>query len=323
MIALLDDVAGIAKVAASSADDVATQAVKAGTKSAGLAIDDAAVTPRYVVGFAAARELPIIKKIAWGSIRNKLLFLLPAALVLSLLAPWLITPLLMLGGAYLCYEGAEKILQTMFPHEARVHEKKIGAAPSDPKALEERRVAGAIRTDFILSAEIMAITLSAVPDAGFWTQAMVLAVVGVGMTIVVYGAVALIVKADDAGLVLGANEEQSLMGAISRATGRALVRGMPFFLALLAAVGTVAMLWVGGGIFVHGLEELGLHWPAETIHDLSERVAMAAPGAAGTAGWAAGAVGSGIAGLLLGAILIPVVQFAVAPAWRWAAALRG
>ncbi|HSH42584.1 MAG TPA: DUF808 family protein, partial [Arenicellales bacterium] len=221
LIALLDDVAGIAKVAASSADDVATQAMKAGTKSAGLVVDDAAVTPRYVVGFAAARELPIIKKIAWGSIRNKLVYLLPAALLLSLLAPWLITPLLMLGGAYLCYEGAEKVLQSLLPHKAHAHEEKIGAhaheekigaAPSDPEALEEQRVAGAIRTDFILSAEIMAITLSAVPDAGFWTQAVVLAVVGIGMTIIVYGGVALIVKADDAGLALGENREQTLLG---------------------------------------------------------------------------------------------------------------
>jgi len=323
LIALLDDVAGIAKLAASSADDVAMQAAKAGTKSAGLVIDDAAVTPRYVVGFAAARELPIIRRIAWGSIRNKLVFLLPAALFLSLLAPWSITPLLMLGGAYLCYEGAEKILQTVLPHQAHAHEKKIGAAPSDPKALEDKRVAGAIRTDFILSAEIMAITLSAVPEAGFWTQATVLAVVGVGMTIVVYGAVALIVKADDAGLALGGNTEQSLLGEISRRSGRALVAGMPVFLSLLAAVGTAAMVWVGGGIFVHGLEELGLHWPAETIHYAAERSAAAMPGASGAVAWLAGAVGSGIAGLLLGTLVIPLVQVVVAPAWQRLGTLRG
>lgn len=323
LIALLDDVAAIAKTAAASMDDVAAQAAKAGTKSAGVVIDDAAVTPRYVVGFAAERELPIVRRIAWGSIRNKLVFLLPAALVLSLVAPWMITPLLMLGGAYLCYEGAEKVLEAIFPHGAHAHEEQIGARPADPKALEDQRVAGAIRTDFILSAEIMAITLSAVSDSGFWTQAIVLAVVGVGITIVVYGAVAIIVKADDVGVALGGNTDQSLLGGVSRTVGRALVLGMPVFLELLAAVGTAAMVWVGGGIFVHGLEEFGLHWPAEMIHHMAEWAAAAAPVASGFLGWLAGALGSGIVGLALGAVLIPVVQYVVAPAWQQVRVLRG
>lgn len=323
LIALLDDVAGIAKMAAASLDDVATQAAKAGTKSAGVVIDDAAVTPRYVVGFAAARELPIVARIARGSVRNKLVFLLPAALVLSLFAPWLVTPLLMLGGAYLCYEGTEKAMEVVFPHEAHVHEERIGAGPADPEALEDQRVAGAIRTDFILSAEIMAITLAAVADAGFWTRAVVLAVVGVGITMAVYGVVALIVKADDAGVALGRNRDQSFAGRLSRAVGRGLVLGMPVCLELLAAVGTAAMIWVGGGIVVHGLETFGLHWPAETIHRMQGAVAAATPVAKELLAWLAGATGAGIAGLVLGVVLIPLVQVAVVPAWRQIQALWG
>src|SRR3712207_4020309 len=206
-MALLDDVAGLAKVAAASLDDVAAQATRAGVKAAGVVIDDAAVTPRYVVGFAADRELPIVGRIALGSLRNKLLYLLPAALVLSLVAPWAITPLLMLGGAFLCYEGAEKVYEALWPHAAHGHVAKLGAAPrQDPAALEEQKVRGAIKTDFILSAEIMAITLASVPDAGFWVQAAVLALVGLGITAVVYGGEALIVKADDAGVAVAADE---------------------------------------------------------------------------------------------------------------------
>src|SRR5215207_4899346 len=169
-IALLDDVAGLAKIAAASLDDAAAQATRAGAKAAGVVIDDAAVTPRYVVGFAAHRELPIIGKIALGSLKNKLLFLLPAALVLSLIAPWAITPLLMIGGAYLCYEGAEKVYEALFPHEAHHHEEAIGAAPADPQALEDAKVRGAIHTYFIRSAEIMAITLASLEDSSFVMQ---------------------------------------------------------------------------------------------------------------------------------------------------------
>ena len=201
LIALLDDVAAIAKVAAASLDDIAGHAAKAGAKSAGVVIDDAAVTPRYVVGFAAAREIPIVAKIARGSVKNKLVFLLPAALLLSLFAPWAITPLLMLGGLYLCYEGAEKVYEAVFPHEAHDHEEKIGVAPADPQALEDQKVSSAIKTDFILSAEIMAIALATIPDTGLMTQAIVLALVGIGITAAVYGAVALIVKADDSGCI--------------------------------------------------------------------------------------------------------------------------
>ena len=181
-MALLDDVAAIAKVAAASVDDIAAHAAKAGAKSAGVVIDDAAVTPRYVVGFAAERELPIVGRIALGSLKNKLLFLLPAALLLSALAPRAITPLLVAGGLFLCYEGTEKIYGLLVPHGAQTHEARLGLDPDDPRALENSKVAGAIRTDFILSAEIMAIALATLPATGLLTQAFVLALVGAGIT---------------------------------------------------------------------------------------------------------------------------------------------
>ncbi len=219
LLALLDDVASLARVAAASLDDIAGQAAKAGVKAAGVVIDDTAVTPRYVVGFAAARELPIVAKIARGSLRNKLLVLLPAALILSYFVPWAITPLLMFGGAYLCYEGVEKVFEVIAPHQAHAHEAELGSVALTPQSLEDEKVAGAIKTDFILSAEIMAITLAAVPAATIWTQAAVLALVGIGITVVVYGVVALIVKADDAGVALAGNPHASMLGALSRGLG--------------------------------------------------------------------------------------------------------
>ncbi|MBX2836758.1 MAG: DUF808 domain-containing protein [Gammaproteobacteria bacterium] len=322
LIALLDDIAALAKVAATSLDDIAAQTIKAGTKSAGVVIDDAAVTPRYVVGFDASRELPIVAKIAWGSIKNKLLFLLPAALLLSLIAPWLITPLLMLGGGYLCYEGAEKVLETLFPHQAHQHEEQIGAPVGNPEQLEEERIAGAIRTDFILSAEIMAITLAAVPDSNLWTQGAVLALVGIGITIVVYGSVALIVKADDVGVVMGRTTSSSPLGKLSRGIGKALVVGMPYFLKLLAIVGTVAMLWVGGSIVMHGLAEFGFHLPEHLVHSLGNLAPSGDSTLAGFIKWMYGATGAGVFGLIVGALLIPVVQFVIAPIWNKAQALK-
>src|SRR5262249_10873549 len=155
----------------------------------------------------------------------------------------------------------------------------------DPKSLEDERVAGAIKTDFILSAEIMAITLAAVPQSTFWTQALVLAVVGIGITIGVYGVVALIVKADDVGVALARNEGKAAIGSISRVLGRGLVYGMPGFLTFLSAAGTAAMIWVGGGIIVHGLESYGLHAIYEFIHHAGEAAAHALPWMAGTAEW--------------------------------------
>ncbi|MGA7026427.1 MAG: DUF808 domain-containing protein, partial [Pseudolabrys sp.] len=266
LIALLDDIAAIAKAAAASLDDVVTQAAKAGVKAAGVVIDDTAVTPRYVLGFAAERELPIVGKIAAGSLRNKLLLLLPATLALSYFIPWMITPLLMFGGAYLCYEGAEKVLEVIMPHQAHAHEAQLGTVGLKPQTLEDEKVASAIKTDFILSAEIMAITLASVPNGSIFMQALVLALVGIGITVVVYGAVALIVKADDVGVALAKNDRRSAMGDISRAFGRALVLGMPGFLIFLRAVGTAAMIWVGGGIIVHGLEAYGLHFFGQAIN---------------------------------------------------------
>ncbi len=316
LIALLDDVAGLARMAAASLDDVIGQAAKAGTKAAGVVIDDGAVTPRYVVGFAAERELPIIGRIAIGSLRNKLLVLLPVALLLSLFAPWAITPLLMIGGAYLCYEGAEKIYEALFPLAAHAHEAPLGSPATDPQALEDEKVAGAIKTDFILSAEIMAITLAAVPAGGFWTRAVVLALVAIGITGLVYGAVALIVKADDLGVMLARNGSASIFGRLSRLAGRGLVLGMPFFLSALGIVGTAAMVWVGGGIIVHGLEHYGLPWIARTIHEAAEFAAHAAPQIAGIVEWLVTAAGSGLVGLGVGAAMIPMVGLALAPGWR-------
>ncbi|KQI68619.1 ABC transporter [Loktanella sp. 3ANDIMAR09] len=305
LLALLDDVAAIAKVAAASVDDVIGQATKAGAKAAGAVIDDAAVSPKYVQGFAPARELPIVGKIAWGSIRNKILILLPAAMLLSVFAPWLIAPLLILGGSYLCYEGAEKIVHA-FGHKDP-HSKATG----DPAHLEEEKVKGAIKTDFILSAEIMTIALAAIETDNLWTRAAVLFVVAVGITAVVYGAVALIVKADDVGLLMAKKGRFS----ITRLLGRGVVAGMPKFLFVLTWVGTAAMLWVGGQIIVHSLGQLGWHAPEDLIHGW----AVAAAGGVGAAWqgiveWAVTAGCDGVLGFVWGLILIPIVASVIKPA---------
>ena len=314
LLALLDDIAGIAKVAAASIDDVAALTGKAGLKAAGVVIDDAAVTPRYVVGFASDRELPIVRRIAIGSLKNKLVFLLPAALALSAFAPWLITPLLVLGGAFLCYEGAEKVWEAISPHSAHVHEAKTGALPADPRALEDAKVGGAIRTDFILSAEIMAIALATIPATSFLMQAVVLAAVGIAITACVYGAVALIVKADDVGLHLAGSDSGAL-----RRVGRGIVAGMPPFLKVLGIVGTAAMLWVGGGIVIHGLDTLGLHVVGAVLHAAEH----AGEAISGFVAWLFGAAASGVFGLALGAALIPAVEHVIAPAFKRLRGLAG
>jgi predicted DNA repair protein MutK len=316
LLALLDDVAAIAKVAAASLDDVVTQAAKAGVKAAGVVVDDAAVTPRYVLGFAAGRELPIVGKIAAGSLRNKLIVLLPATLALSYFLPWMITPLLMLGGIYLCYEGVEKVLEAIMPHRARAHEAQVGTIALNPQTAEDEKVASAIKTDFILSAEIMAITLAAVPGESILMQALVLALVGIGITVAVYGVVALIVKADDVGVALAKHDGGSAADGMSRAVGRALVLGMPGFLTFLGAAGTAAMIWVGGGIFVHGLETFGVHSVSQAINSAAEAAAHMLPSAAGLVKWTVIAVLSGVVGLAIGAMSIPVVGFAFAPVWK-------
>jgi predicted DNA repair protein MutK len=322
LIALLDDVAALAKMASASLDDVAGQAAKAGAKAAGVVIDDAAVTPRYVVGFAAERELPIVGRIALGSLRNKLLFLLPGALALSAFAPWAITPLLMLGGAYLCYEGTEKVYEALFPHKAHGHEEEVAAGTGQDRTVEDRRVASAIKTDFILSAEIMAITLAAIPEGSFWTRAAVLAVVALGITAAVYGAVALIVKADDAGMALAANTNTSPLGSLGRGIGRAVVKGMPMLLKLLAVVGTAAMIWVGGGILIHGLEEYGVSAPAHLIHEAAAWVGESLTVAKGFVEWLVTAAASGVVGLVVGSVLIPITSFILMPAWQAVSRLR-
>lgn len=309
LIALLDDVASISKVAAASIDDVAGQAAKAGAKAAGAVIDDAAVTPKYVQGFDASRELPIVWKIARGSFFNKLVILLPAALLLSVFAPWLIPPLLMLGGGYLCYEGAEKVAHAFGRHSDTHDSKKHTHPETQGAALEEKRVAGAIKTDFILSAEIMTIALSTIPpEDPVWMKAIILAVVAIGITIAVYGFVALIVKADDVGVHL-ATERQGVLAAL----GRGIVKFMPGFMKALTVVGTAAMIWVGGQIIVHSLHELGQHQPYEWVHHQAEAAAAALPQAPGLASWAATAFFDGIIGLIIGLILIPVVKYIINP----------
>lgn len=338
LIALLDDVAGLAKVAAASLDDAATQTLQAGTKAVGVVIDDAAVTPRYVVGFDASRELPIIGKIAIGSVKNKLLYLLPAALGLSLAAPWAIRPLLMLGGAYLCYEGVEKIYRAIRPHPAHDHETAPDSPDQDARSFEDEKVRSAIKTDFILSAEIMAITLASVPDASPWLQAVVLALVGLGITALVYGGVALIVKADDAGVALARNARpfsslagflrpaasgapaslaDRLLRPLTRGFGHGLVIGMPVFLRVLGIIGTAAMIWVGGGIILHGLEAYGLTTLRHAMHGVAEAARHAVPALAAAAAWAATATVSGIFGLLVGATVMPLVERVGVPAAMW------
>src|SRR4051812_39605754 len=264
LIALLDDVATIAKLAASSLDDVAGAPAQAGTKAAGVVIDDTAVPPRYAVGLAPERELPIIGKIAWGSLKNKVLLLLPAALLLTAFAPFLITPLLMIGGAYLAFEATEKIVEKL-RHEHE-HEEQLVDAMADPQDLEKLQVKGAIRTDFILSAEIMAIALASLEHLTLLTTALALMVVALAITAGVYGVVALIVKLDDIGLHLAQRRNSG-----ARAFGNGLVHVVPKMLTALSGIGTAAMLWVGGGILLHGLKELRLfdalphllhHWSA-------------------------------------------------------------
>jgi predicted DNA repair protein MutK len=299
LVALLDDVAAIAKLAAASLDDVGAAAGKAGSKAVGVVVDDAAVTPRYVTGLTPDRELPIIARIAMGSFRNKLLILLPAALLLSSFAPWAVTPLLMAGGAFLCFEGAEKVIEAIAGgHHAEEH-----IVTTDPATLEKEQVSGAIRTDLILSAEIMAIALAEVATEPLLLRAGVLIAVGVAITIGVYGVVALIVKMDDIGLHLARKPA-------TRAIGTVLVKAMPVVMRWLSIIGTAAMIWVGGGILVHGVESFGLHEPAGTIHHLAEAAAHAAPAAGGFAGWLVTAFCSGIVGLIVGAAIVPLVHVA-------------
>jgi predicted DNA repair protein MutK len=299
LAALLDDVAALARMAATSVDDVAAGASRASVKAAGVIVDDAAVTPRYVEGFKPDRELPVIKRIAVGSLRNKLVFILPVALLLSELLPWLLTPLLMIGGTYLCYEGAEKVWEAIGSHH-HGEEERAGARGPDG---EDELVSSAIRTDFILSAEIMVISLNEVADEPFVARTLILVAVALVITAVVYGAVALIVKIDDVGLRLARS------GTGAAATfGRGMVRGMPVVMSVLSTVGIAAMLWVGGHIILVGLDELGVSFLYDAVHHLEEDVEHALGALGGVGGWLANTAASAVLGLVVGAIVVAVLH---------------
>ena len=298
LAALLDDVATLARAAAASVDDVGMAAGRASTKAAGVVVDDTAVTPQYVQGLAAERELPIIRRIAVGSLRNKLVIILPAALLLSQFLPWLLTPILMLGGTYLCYEGAHKVWEKLGGHH-EAHEEHPGGEPA--LIDEDVVVRGAVRTDFILSAEIMVIALNDVADQPLVSRAIILAVVGLGITVLVYGVVGVIVKIDDVGLSLA----QRSSPGVAR-FGRGLVQAMPRLLSVIAVVGTAAMLWVGGHILLVGADELGLHAPYELVHHLEEAAHSAAGALGGLVGWLVETLASAVVGVLVGAVVVAV-----------------
>ncbi|EFQ84548.1 hypothetical protein HMPREF0063_10400 [Aeromicrobium marinum DSM 15272] len=294
LVALLDDVAALARLAAASVDDIGAAAGRAGVKAAGVVVDDAAVTPRYVQGFDPARELSVIRRIATGSLRNKLVFILPAALLLSQFLPWLLTPILMVGGTYLCFEGAEKLWEKFGPGHHAPQAPVAAAAGADHEAT---MVAGAIRTDFILSAEIMVIALNEVSDEPFVSRALILVVVALGITALVYGAVGLIVKMDDIGLHLAQRTS-----AVAQRVGRGLVVAMPVFLRVLAAVGVVAMLWVGGHILLVGIDDLGWSAPYDAVHHVEEAVG------GGAAGWLVNTGFSAVLGVVAGAVAVAVMH---------------
>ena len=306
IFALLDDVAALARIAAASVDDVGAAAGRASAKAAGVVVDDTAVTPQYLHGSAADRELPIIKRIAKGSLRNKLLFILPVALLLSQFLPEGLPILLIIGGTYLSYEGAEKVWERVSHHHAGAEDLPDERGEFTPEH-EEKTVAGAIRTDFILSAEIMVIALNEVvgsdPDAGFVMRAIILTVVAILITILVYGVVALIVKMDDIGLRLAQRSS-----AAAQRIGEGLVTAMPRLLAVIALVGTVAMLWVGGHILLVSSDELGLHAPYDVVHHWEEAVHDAAGALGGVLGWLVNTAASAVVGLVVGAVAVAVMH---------------
>ncbi len=302
LVALLDDVAALAKLAAASVDDVGAAAGRASVKATGVVIDDTAVTPQYVHGVNANRELPMIRKIATGSLRNKIVFILPAVLLLSQFLPWLLTPLLMLGGTYLCFEGAEKIWERFGPHHGEPHQQAAPVATIGPEQ-ERTMVSGAIRTDFILSGEIMVIALNEVTDEPFLSRAIILFVVAIAITALVYGVVALIVKMDDVGLSL--TERAS---AFAQRVGHAMVVGMPRLLTVISVVGTAAMLWVGGHILLVGVDDLGWHVVYDAVHHVEEAAADAVTTGGAVLGWLVNTVASAIIGLIWGAIVVAIAH---------------
>ncbi|MDR7087014.1 putative DNA repair protein MutK [Aeromicrobium panaciterrae] len=300
LAALLDDIAVLAKTAAASIDDVGAAAGRASAKAAGVVVDDTAVTPQYVQGVAAKRELPMIRRIAIGSIRNKMLFILPAALLLSEFLPDLLTPLLMLGGTYLCFEGAEKIFERLSGHGPEAEETQASdLTPEEEKTL----TSGAIRTDFILSAEIMVIALNEVADESFVSRLAILSVVAIAITVLVYGVVSVIVKMDDIGLALAQRKS-----AASQRFGVGLVRAMPKVLGTISAVGIVAMLWVGGHILLVGVDDLGWHGPYELVHDLEHNVHDALGGFGAVGGWLTNTALSAVVGAVVGAVVVTAMH---------------
>ncbi|QZY47995.1 DUF808 domain-containing protein [Mycolicibacterium austroafricanum] len=297
LFALLDDVAMLARLAAASVDDIGAAAGKATAKAAGVVIDDTAVTPQYVHGIAAERELPIIKRIAIGSLRNKIVFILPAALLLSQFVPWLLTPILMLGATYLCYEGSEKVWGMI-----RGHEKHGAPAAASGADAEKFMVTGAIRTDFILSAEIMVIALNEVADQPFLPRLLILLVVAVVITAAVYGVVAGIVKMDDIGLSMTQRSSP-----FAHKIGHGLVAGMPKLLSALSVIGTVAMLWVGGHILLVGTDALGWHLPYGLVHHAEEYVHHVG-GVGAVLAWLVNTAASAVVGLVVGLIVVAVMH---------------
>lgn len=294
LVALLDDIAVLAKLSAASLDDVSAAVGKAGSKAVGVVIDDTAVTPRYVVGLSPSRELPIIWKIARGSLLNKMLIILPIALLLSAYAPWVITPILMLGGLYLSFEAAEKVLGALLGHGDAHGVEAIESA----EELEKRQVSGAIRTDLILSAEIMVIALSELGEMALMNKAIVLTIIALLITAGVYGMVAVIVKMDDVGMHLAGKPSAAL-----QSFGRGLVNAMPLVLSSLSHVGVVAMAWVGGGIILHGLEEFGVNQIPHWVHDTAAHLAGAMPIGNAVGEWILNAMGAAILGCILGGIV--------------------
>ncbi|ABK72825.1 DUF808 domain-containing protein [Mycolicibacterium smegmatis] len=301
LFGLLDDVAALARLAAASVDDIGAAAGRATAKAAGVVIDDTAVTPQYVHGITAERELPIIKKIAIGSIRNKIVFILPAILLLSQFVPVLLTPILMVGATYLCYEGAEKVWGWFPGHHG--HDPHATPSAVTGADAEKSVVSGAIRTDLILSAEIMVIALNEVASEAFLPRLAILVVVAFVITAGVYGVVAAIVKMDDIGLHLAQRSSR-----IARKIGRGLVAGMPKLLSALATIGTVAMLWVGGHILLVGTDTLGWHSPYGVVHHLEEAVHHAVPGVGAVLAWLVNTGISAVVGLVVGAIVVLVMH---------------
>ncbi|OFT34225.1 ABC transporter [Corynebacterium sp. HMSC08A12] len=298
LAALLDDIALIAKKAAATTDDVAAIAGRTSTKAAGVVIDDAAVTPKFVAGVSPARELPIIWKITKGSLVNKLIIILPIILLLSWLLPGALTPLLMLGGFYLSYEGAEKVLEKVGLGGHGEGESDDGDEEKDQS--ESALVRGAILTDLILSAEIMVISLNEVADQPLLTRALVLILVGLIVTFAVYGVVGVLIKIDDIGLAIahkqGASEGMKKFGLF-------LVKGMPKLLTAIGIIGTLAMLWVGGHILLVGFDELGLHWPYQAVHHVVENFEHLG----GAVTWLVETGFSLLFGLLVGAVIAVIV----------------